>query len=81
MNKEKVLEIVNDVIVDKLSQLTEEMSSNEFVEMIIDKLHEVGIKVETDEDEEQIRDIIGSRILPLVFKICEWGIGKNIPIE
>jgi hypothetical protein len=81
MNKEKVLEIVNDVIVDKLSQLTEEMSSNEFLEMIIDKLHEVGIKVETDEDEEQIRNIIGGRILPLVFKICEWGIGKNIPTE
>ena len=75
------MEIVNDVIIDKLSQLTEEMSSNEFLEMIIDKLHEVGIKVETDEDEEQIRDIIGSRILPLVFKICEWGIGKNIPTE
>jgi hypothetical protein len=81
MNKEKVLEIVNDVIVDKLSQLTEEMSSNEFLEMIIDKLHEVGIKVETDEDEEQIRNIIGSRVVPLLQKVCEWGIGKNIPIE
>jgi hypothetical protein len=31
MNKEKVLGVVNDVIVDKLTQLIEEMSSNEFV--------------------------------------------------
>ena len=37
MNKEeKVLEIVNSVITDRLTQLIEEMSDNEFVEMIGD---------------------------------------------
>lgn len=50
MNKEKVLEVVNEVLVDKLTQLIEEMSSNEFVDMIKDKLVENGIEFD---DEKQ----------------------------
>jgi hypothetical protein len=34
MNKEHVLEVVNEVIVDRLTQLIEDMSNDEFVEMI-----------------------------------------------
>jgi hypothetical protein len=79
MNKEKVLGVVNDVIVDKLTQLIEEMSSNEFVEEISDKLVEQGIVIETEEDEEELRDLIGSRVLPLLHKVMEWGIGKELP--
>ena len=36
MNREKVLEVVNEVIVDRLTQLIEDMSNDEFVEMITD---------------------------------------------
>jgi len=32
MNKEKVLEVVNDVITERITSLIEEMSTNEFVE-------------------------------------------------
>ena len=79
MNKEKVLGVVNDVIVDRLTQLIEEMSCNEFVEEITDKLVEQGIVIETEEDEEELRDLIGSRVLPLLHKVMEWGIGKELP--
>ena len=35
-----------------------------------------------DEEEiEEITNIIGSRVLPLLHKVCEWGIGKEIPTE
>ncbi len=79
MNKEKVLGVVNDVIVDRLTQLIEEMSCNEFVEEISDKLVEQGSVIETEEDEEELRDLIGSRVLPLLHKVMEWGIGKELP--
>ena len=79
MNKEKVLGVVNDVIVDRLTQLIEEMSCNEFVEEISDKLVEQGIVIETEEDEEELRELIGSRVLPLLHKVMEWGIGKELP--
>jgi hypothetical protein len=82
MNKEQVLEVVNEVIVDRLTQLIEDMSNDEFVEMITDIVQDRTGSVIQDEDElEEIRDIIGSRIVPLLHKVCEWGIGKNIPTE
>lgn len=79
MNKEKVLEVVNGIIIDQTTQMIEDMSSNEFVEMITDKLSDEGVEIETEEDEEELRDLIGSRVLPLLHKIMEWGIGKDLP--
>jgi len=90
MNKEeKVLEIVNGVITDRLTQLIEEMSDNEFVEMIGDMYFDQtgkNIEDDTDDDEdfdkdEYLNEIIGSRVLPLLHKICEYGIGKDIPTK
>jgi hypothetical protein len=82
MNKEKVLEVVNEVIVDRLTQLMEEMSTNEFVEMITDMVQDqTGIVIEDEDEIEEITNIIGSRVVPLLHKICEWGIGKEIPTE
>jgi hypothetical protein len=90
MNKnEKVLEIVNGVITDRLTQLIEEMSDNEFVEMIGDMYFDQtgkNIEDDTDDDEdfdkdEYLNGIIGSRVLPLLHKICEYGIGKDIPTK
>ena len=88
MNKEeKLLEIVNEVIVDRLTQLIEEMSDNEFVEMITDMYYDKtgenlddGTNDEFDQN-EFVNGVVGKRVIPLLHKICEWGIGKNIPTE
>ena len=88
MNKdEKVLEIVNGVITDRLTQLIEEMSENDFVDMISDMYFDQtgkNIEDDTDDDEdfdkdEYLNKIIGSRVLPLLHKLMEYGIGKDIP--
>jgi len=82
MNKEKVLEVVNDVITDRLSQLMEEMSNNEFVEMITDMVQDqTGEVIEDENDIEEIKNIIGSRVIPLLHKVLEYTISKNIPTE
>lgn len=83
MNKEVVLEMVNDVILDKIVQMIEGMSNNEFIEEITDKLIEGGVEVDTDnEDEmEELKDLIGERVVPLLHKMSEYLIGKNIPTE
>lgn len=84
--KEKVLEIVNDVITEKITGLIEEMSTNEFVEMIGDMYFDRtgenlddGTDDEFDQD-EYLNEVIGSRIVPLIHKVCEWSIGKDIPL-
>jgi predicted house-cleaning noncanonical NTP pyrophosphatase (MazG superfamily) len=82
MNKEKVTQVVTDVINDKITQLIEEMSTNEFVDMIKDKLVENGIEFDDDNEEEteEIFEIVGSRVVPLLHKMSEYIIGKEITI-
>ena len=80
MNKEKVLEIVNDVINQRLEQLMEEMSTNEFVEMICDKVHDqVGLDLEDEDKVDEVRELIGIRVVPLLTKVCEYVIGVDLP--
>ncbi len=84
---EKMLEIVNDVINDRLTQMIEEMSTNEFVEMIGDMYKDqTGKDVDEGEDEdfdqqEFVSEIVGSRVVPLLHKISEYVIGVDIPIK
>ena len=87
MNKEKVTELVNEVIFDRITQLIEEMSTNEFVEMIGDMyFDQTGKNLEDDTDDdfdkdEYLNEIIGSRVIPLLHKLTEYMIGKSIPTE
>ena len=77
MNKEKMLEIVNDVINQKLENLMEEMSTNEFVEMITDMYQDqTGEEIE---DTDEVSEVIGERIVPLLTKVCEYVIGVDLP--
>lgn len=83
MNEEKVLQVVNGIIIDRLTQLIEEMSNHDFIEFVMDRLEEEGVDVDTENEEvvEKITGIVGTRVLPLLHKVCEWGIGKEIPTE
>ena len=77
-----VQNVINDVIVDKITQLIEEMSTNEFVDMINDMVQDqTGVEIETDEEREEVTDIIGSRVFPLLHKMNEYILGKTIPMD
>jgi hypothetical protein len=73
-----VQKVIDDVIVDKLTNLIEDMSTNEFVDMIMDKLYTDGMEY-SEKEREMIEGMIGDRVLPLLNKILEWGIGKELP--
>ncbi len=82
MKREKLLEIVNEVINERLEQLIEEMSTNEFVEMITDKyVEKTGDDLEKNnfEYEDEIQEVIGERVVPLLTKITEYVIGVDLP--
>ncbi len=83
MNKEKVLEVVNGIVVDRLTQLIEDMSNHDFIEFVMDRLEEEGINIESDDENsvEEITNIVGTRVLPLLLKVCEWSVNKEIPTE
>lgn len=82
MNEEKVLEVINGVIIDRVTEMIEDMSNRDFVENIMDRLQEEGVELdyESEEVQEEITDLIGTRVFPLLHKVLEYGIGKNIEL-
>lgn len=80
-NQQKVTEVVKGIIIDRLTQLTEDMSNHDFIEFVMDRLEEEGVVLdfENEDVQEEITDIVGKQVLPLLLKMMEWGIGKELP--
>ncbi len=80
-NQEQVQEVINDVINEKITQMVEEMSTNEFIDMMCDKIYtEKGIEY-TDDQRDEIGEMIGNKMFPLIHKISEYFLGQEIPIK
>jgi len=83
MNKKtekKVLSVIDVIIINKLTELVESMSDNEFIEEISDKVfEEVGYDVNEKDEVEELTELVGSRVLPLLHKLMEYGVGIYIP--
>ena len=78
-NKEKTQEIISNEINERLSQLIEEMSTNDFVDMICDKVFtETGVDY-TDEEREEVQSLCGEQVFPLLLKIMEHVSGIPLP--
>jgi len=77
--KEKVLSIIDEVIMDKISDLMESMSENEFVEEVGSRVYEeIGYDVNEKDEVEDLTDLIGDRVVPLLNKLLSHIIGKDI---
>jgi hypothetical protein len=62
-------EIVNDIISEKVMSLVEEMSTNEFLDEVGDKIFkETGNELSYDE----LKDILNQPIGKLLMKLSEW---------
>ena len=80
-NQEKVVEVVKGISVYRTTEMVENMSNHDFIEYVMDRLEEQGVELdfENEEVQEQISDLIGQQVLPLLLKLMEWGIGKELP--
>jgi len=58
----KVNRIIDEKILNKLEQLVNELSTNEFVEEIGDEIFE-----ETGEEVDNLKEIIGERLTPMLI--------------
>ena len=70
MDKQIVSEMVNDIINDKVTQFIESISCDEFIEEVTDNLIQGGITidVENEEEVEEVKEIIGSRVVEYLMK-------------
>ena len=80
-NQKKVTEVIKGIIIDRTTQLVEDMSNHDFIEQVMDRLEEEGVELDFDSEDvqEQITDLVGKQVLPLLLKLMEWGIGKELP--
>ena len=46
MNKEKVTEVIKGIIIDRTTQLIEDMSNHDFIEQVMDRLEEDGVEMD-----------------------------------
>jgi len=78
MNTEKMKSIIMDEVIEKITQVVEEMSTNDFIEKVQDKYYtETGMEI--DEDEEDIvHSMIGDKVLPLYHKLSEYIVEHHL---
>jgi hypothetical protein len=81
MNREKVTQVVKGMIVDRLTEMVEDMSNHDFVENVMDRLENEGVVMdfENEEVQEEITELIGTQVIPLLTKITEYVIGVDLP--
>ena len=72
MNTEKMKSIITDEVVERLTQVIEGMSNNEFIELIIDKYQEETGNEIDEENWEEVKDMVGEKVLPLFGKVSEY---------
>jgi hypothetical protein len=78
MNKEKMKSIIMDEVVERLTQVIEGMSNNEFIELIMDKYYqETGVNIDEEEFDE-VRDLVGEKVLPLFNKVSEYIVETHL---
>ena len=63
--------VIKTNIYDKLNQLVEEISCNEFVEKCCDDIH---TKTGMEFSNEEVKEEIGKIIVPLLLKVSDVGI-------
>lgn len=75
MNQEVMKSIITDTILEKMTQVIEEMSTNEFVDMIIDTYYtETGVNLEDEDTDvrEVVIEMIGDKVFPLLTTIQNY---------
>ena len=71
MNKEKVLKVVKEIIFDKISNLIDEVSTNEFLEQVSTEVYDENEPPTDFDEQEKIKEIIGDKIIPILFDMVE----------
>ena len=69
----QVQKVVSDFMLDRITEMIEDMSSNDFIERVMTTLEEEGIKLDFDDEElfEEVKDIVGDKVIPLIMRVSE----------
>ena len=80
MDKQVVSEMVYDIVLSKVVGMFNDMSTDEFVNEVVSRLVESGVPVNTKDEEvmEEIKEVIGDKVVPLLKKVGEYIIDNQV---
>ena len=70
----QVQKLVSDYVIDQITQMVEDMSSRDFIERVIEMIEQEGVELDFDNENtfEEVKDIVGDKVIPLLFKMTEF---------
>ena len=70
----QVQKLVSDYVIDQITQMVEDMSSQDFIERVIEMIEQEGVELDFDNENtfEEVKDIVGDKVIPLLFKMTEF---------
>jgi len=70
----QVQKLVSDFVIQQITDMVEDMSSNDFIERVMVMIEEEGVKLDFDNEDtfEEVKDIVGDKVIPLLFKMTEF---------
>lgn len=80
MDRQVVSEMVYDIVLSKVVGMFNDMSTDEFVNEVVSRLVESGVPVNTKDEEvmEEIKEVIGDKVVPLLKKVGEYIIDNQV---
>lgn len=77
--KTQVTNIVNGILNDHITDLIEEVSSNDFIERVMDELEQQGTTIDLDNEDsfENIKLTVGDTVVPLLVEMTYLLLGTQ----
>ena len=82
MNKEQVKKIISDEIVNQLTNMIEEMSTDEFIDKLCDRIYtETGFDVDGEDMRDEVTDMVGEKIYPFIQTMSTYFLDNFVKTE
>lgn len=76
---QKVKETISNIISDRLTNMLESMSNEEFIDEVCTEL-EISDSI-SEEEREKLKELVGNQVLPLLHKISEYFVENHHSIN
>jgi hypothetical protein len=79
MNKEKLQEIISDLVVREITSVCDTLSSQEFYNEVVDNyFDETSEDIGVDEENEDVHDMIGEKVLPFINLVSKYILDHHV---
>jgi hypothetical protein len=80
-HKEKieVQKVVSEMVIDRITEMIEDMSNQDFIESVYDylTLSRVDLDYNDPNLDEEVKEIVGEKVIPLIIKMTELLVEKK----